>query len=402
MEFIAVAEEIKNNFLAELKLARAGKESSLRFIKHQLPDKSIIKNGELFQVIVIGGSVFRKALLKKENNQISIIDSKTENQPVFTTREQFLSFFTKRLYSNTPIVAINFAYALTPVFTDDMLDGVLISGSKENQFSGLVGLRVGKTIEKYIEQTKQIKISTATANDAICLLLSGIDTYPREALIGAIMGTGTNLSFFNEDRAVNLESENFDKFIPSKECLKIDKNSNQPKTALFEKETAGAYLYKQFNLLLKENNIDYPPLSSTKEISNLALGNRRQNTDSPDLIGNNRGQIADKTDNGNPSVSSVNSAIRPPYSVIGPPTNISDLAMRLLNKSAAYLAAQLAAIAEFKKHDLVIIAEGSLIWENNLYKSFIDEYLRRLSPNYKVALVKIENSSIMGGAKLVA
>ena len=67
MRFLQISEIIKKNFLQELRDANAGKTTSLRFIKHVLPTEKLVSDDEVFQVLVVGGTVFRKALLKKSS-----------------------------------------------------------------------------------------------------------------------------------------------------------------------------------------------------------------------------------------------------------------------------------------------------------------------------------------------
>lgn len=358
MEFLVSAQTIKPNFILELKKAASGETTSIRFIKHQLPSQKKVRDNGLFQVQVIGGSVFQKALVKKEHDKITILKSHTETLPLLTTKEIFLSYLARHFYLETDILAVNFAYPLNPVMRNKNFDGILLSGSKENQFQGLIGQKVGEAIEHYIGVKYQRTVTVSLTNDVICLLLSGIDTYPKEYLVGAIMGSGTNMTFFYENNVINLESGNFNKFTPSAECLEIDKGSKRPGTQLFEKETAGAYLYKHFNISIKKRGLSHPPLYSTKELYNIVL--------------NDKG------------------------------TEAQMIAFSLFERSAAYFAAQLAGLTAFKNYAMTFIMEGSMYWENPLYQNFLSEYLQKLSPDYKIMIVKVEESPIMGGAKLVA
>ena len=113
----------------------------------------------------------------------------------------------------------------------------------------------GKTeeIEQYVEHKYHKKIIASTANDTICLLLSGLIDHPWSKIAGGIVGTGLNFAIFlDEHTSVNIEAANFDKFICSDECKEIDSESAKPGAALFEKETAGAYLYRHFNIILEK------------------------------------------------------------------------------------------------------------------------------------------------------
>jgi hexokinase len=349
---------IKHAFEQELQQAVLHKKSSLLFIPHTIPELSHVQDGETFQVIVIGGSVFRKALVKKDKDTLIPGAYEEHAQPIFLSKESFLNYITTQIDPDVQVVGLNFAYPLSPVLTNDKLDGVLISGTKENTFTGLVHEQIGTAIEQAVRENSQRAVTVSVANDAICLLLSGLTMYPKENLVAAIMGTGTNITFFHDGNAINLESANFDKFSPSEECLAIDAKSAAPGTSLFEKETSGGYLYQQFNLLLRKQHSGHPPIASTKELKEIALD--------------------------------------------GKVPVLSDIAKSLIERSASYLSAQLAGVAAFKKQPITVIMEGSFFWQNTLYKDCVAACLQALSPDFPVTIVHVDNSPVLGGAKLVA
>jgi hypothetical protein len=81
--------------------------------------------------------------------------------------------------------------------------------------------------------------------------------------------------------------------------------------------------------------------------------------------------------------------------------HVKDLANSLIRKSAGMLAAQMAGLATFKKSDITVVMEGSFFWKDGIYHEQFSQSLKELSPEYTISVVKIENSSILGGAKLV-
>lgn len=354
---ITLLHTLTANFTQELRLASRGETSSLFFIKHTLPRHPLVERGEVFQVIVIGGSVFRKARAQVTEEGLRILAREEFPQPPFLTKEAFLSFFANHVDTDVSAIGLNFAYPLTPLFESGVLDGKLIHGSKENTFRGLHGEQIGKTLTTYIQETTGRSVTIAVANDVICLLLSGLTAYPKGQLVAGIMGTGTNLTFFHEGFAINLESANFNKFAPSPECLSIDATSAQPGNSLFEKEVAGGYLFQHFNLVVKKQTRDSPLLTSSKELSELAMQ-----------------QSATET-------------------VV--------LARKLLERSAGYFAAQLAGIAAFKEQPITVIMEGSFYWKNDMYKLHMENLLPRLSPLYPISIVHVDDSPIVGGAQLI-
>ncbi len=347
---IKTLSEIKNNFIDELVRAERNEPSSLPYIRHKLQSDPLISDNQVFQVIVIGGTVFRSALCKKENKEIKVISKNRLAPPKFSTAEDFLSFVCEHIDSSVSTLALNLAYPLEPIFENSHLDGVLISGSKENEFSGLVGKKVGQSISERIENSSGRHITVSVANDTLCLLLSGLSQFKKEELFGGIIGTGVNLAIFNSaGEAVNLESANFNKFSLSAEAKYIDDISTHKGKAIFEKEVSGAYLYKHYNLRHPGQLI-----SDTGVLAQLSQG-----TDS-------RAQEAQK----------------------------------LFDHSASLVACQIAGILEFKERDMVGIMEGSLFWKADNYKMLVETYVSMLT-KYSVHFTKVDDDSIIGGAMLV-
>lgn len=350
--------QIKNNFQEELKKSIQGEKTSLPFIRHAMPSSPLVKVDETFQVLVIGGTISKNAFVKKTKTGIKVLRNTQKDQPVFHTKESLLHFIEKELSKDVRVLALNFAYPLLPIATKTKLEGILVSGSKENTFEGLIGQNVCVEIEKYIFETRKQKILVSAANDTICLLLSGLTKYKWNNLACGIVGTGLNFALFlDQHTLVNLEAANFDKFGQTEEGKIIDAQSNQPGKALFEKETAGAYLFKKFNLRLKKQNIARELADSTKELSILSQENDQQ---------------------------------------------LAQLARDVLSESADLVACEIGGISEFLQRDLTFIMEGSLFWEGYHFKRRVDESLKKMGIKHSVLFEHVHNSPIVGAAKLVA
>lgn len=348
---------VSDDFARELHDAQDGKKTSLAFIIHELSLSPIVKEGEIFESMAIGGTIGKIANLKNSKGTIEIMDKK-EKKLSFKTEEEFLDFISSNLPENIDTLALNFAYPIKPVFENGKPDGILIAITKESKFHGLIGKLVGKEIENNIFAKRMKKIKVAVANDAVCLLTSALSQFREEELAAGIVGTGMNFAFFlSKNKLVNLESANFDKFPQTKAGRKVDEQSSQPGRHLFEKETAGGYLYKHFNLISKEKNIKYPEISSTKELDKISRADIPQ---------------------------------------------ISKIAQDLLKRSAQLVACQIVGITIFKKRNLVFNMEGSLFWKGNNYKKIVEETVKQLLPEYEIDFVEIEDSAILGAAKLVS
>lgn len=355
---------IFTSFLKELEDAKNGKKTSLPFIKHTLPSNPLVEEGDVFQVLVIGGTMFKKAMVKKLGESVKILSYEEKKQPIFDTKETLLSFIAGQLVTSAHVVAINFAFPMKPVFENGRLDGILLPGVKEHTFKGMIGRKLGKEVEEYAAKHLKRKITVSVANDTICLLLSGLTQFSWEKLAGGIVGTGVNFALFLEkDKVVNLEAGNFDKLPQSPQGKEIDKVSTNKGRHLFEKETSGAYLYRHFNSIIEQQDLDVSPLSSTFDLKKLAVED----------------------------------------------ASVSPLARKLLLYSAGLIAAEISGIAAFMKKQphattdsLVFIMEGSFFWGGNMYKNAVKQFVKELLPKQTITFVKIEDSPILGAAKLVS
>ncbi len=352
----ATLAQIAGDFYCEIKSSAEGKNTSLPFIINPLHKNDGSMAQDTFQAMVIGGSYFQSVNVDLKNSEF-IFRSKTELiQPAFHTKEDFLTFVDQNLDKNIRVLAMNFAYPVEPLLRKDRIDGILKTGTKEQEFTGLIHKKVGKTIEEYIKIKHNRTIKVLAANDAVCLLLAGLDISERSKLAGGIIGTGLNFSFFLDDkRIVNLEAGNFDKFPISEEALILDAVSSSPGTGLLEKEVSGRYLFELYNLITRREGSAADRIVSTKELSVIA-----EDSEKPG----------------------------------------SDLAKALLKRSAMLTAAQISGICKYKESDMNFIMEGSLFWKGFNYKQQVSEYCELLSPEFKADFIKIEDSSLKGAAML--
>lgn len=348
--------DIKNSFIQELNLAQVGKPSSFPFIINEIPESSLVKDNETFQVIVIGGTNGISATVQKTENFCKILSHEKIILPLLANKEAFFLLIEKYLSTSVSVLALNFAFAIDPVFENGKLDGRLLVGAKGHALRGLVGEKIGARLEQYVLEKLNKKILVSVANDTVCLLLSGLEKVPTVKLSAGVIGSGINFAIFlNSHKLVNLESGNFSKFPLSSEVEEIDSESAKPGTYLYEKEVAGVYLYKHFNIKLRHNHIAHSAISSTKEMDILA-----------------------RDDSG----------------------EVGKIARDLLKKSAKLVACQVAAIMEYKKTNMTFVIEGSLFWKGFEYKKTVEETLETLT-TYKADFVEVKDSGIVGAAHLV-
>lgn len=350
---------VADAFTKELQTAQAGNKTSFAYIPHQFASHPIVKNREMFQVLVIGGSVYRSAIVSKDSTGIHIVSQESGQQPMFDTEATFLQFISEKVDPKVNVVGINFAYALDPVFERGRLDGLMVGGNmKDNAFAGLENKALGTTIEQYMKQKRNQDIVVSAANDTICLLLSGLTQYSWDQVAAGIVGTGMNFAIFTDKNTmINLESAHFDKFELSKEAALVDSASMNKGRALLEKEVAGAFLHKVFNEGVKLRNIQCEPLVSTEQID--------------DLAENGKGDI-------------------------------KVYANELLDRSASLVAAQVGGITQFLERDTAFVMEGSLFWKGYKYRERVERFVQEMSLEYSVSYIHIPDSGVFGGAKLVA
>lgn len=355
---LSALQETTSNFVSELERSAKGEKTSLAFIKNTIPSSPLVKEGETFQVMVIGGTVYVSALMKKTADSVEIISIKETTLPFFYTKDIFLDFVEKNL-SDVSLLTINFGYPIKPLFHEGKLEGILLFGSKESTFTSLLNENVAEEIEKYILQKQNRNIKVTLANDTICLLLSGLIEQQDEYLAAGIIGTGINFACFLDNvTPVNLEAGGFDKFPQSPTGKEIDDASNMQKYHIFEKEISGGYLYKHFNLILEEKKINYPPLIETAQLSDISENEKNE--------------------------------------------EIRLLAQNLLLQSAQFTACAIAGITNFKQHDMTFVMQGSVFWKGYKYKETVEKILKELAPQYKVKFLKVEHADLLGAAKLVA
>ena len=311
-------QQIAKNFLSELTSASQNKQSSLSFIKNTFPTQPLVQRG-LVQVFVIGGTNYEtsKATIAPDGSITELENGrKTEKVPKFLDKHSFIHFIENLIDPACTAIAINFAWPIEPTKGSfGELDGILIHGTKEHLFEGLLGKAIGATIKKAINFDKPITV----VNDTVCLGQNGL-----------VVGSGFNICL----NSTNLEAGSFNDFPPTDELEIIDHISKNKGYGRFEKMLSGNYLPLQYNLLAKNHQSGLPHLVSGKELTKLA-----------------------ETDG----------------------TEAGDLARALLNRSARLVAAAIAGAYLFLNEDkLTFQTDGSLFWKGWEYKKTVEEALATL------------------------
>lgn len=343
---------LKDNLLDEFRQAEKGRKTSLAYAVHKFnPEK---KQARSAKAIVVGGTNIAAADVTREGLSINFSEVYTDVLPEIDRAERLFEIIEKTAGNSDGIFGLNFAYPMRPLLRDGRLDGILIKGTKEHSFDGLVGKEIGLAVEKFFSD-KNRDVTITCANDTVCLVLAGLSGYDPSTLAAGVVGTGFNFGFFNDrSEIVNLESGNFSGFLPSDSCRILDRESRDPGEQLFEKETSGAYLHLHYNIINAERGNAAKKIEDAEELSNAAAA-------------------GDK------------------------------LAEELFEKSASLVAAEIAAIYQFRGKPLLnLTIEGSLYWKGWMFRENVEKYLESLGvPRGAVNIRFIEESSIVGAAELV-
>jgi hexokinase len=346
--------DIYHAFLAELRAAANGEQTSIPYITHTLPSRQKKETDETIQVLVIGGTNCISAHVQITKGTARIIKKEHRDIPSFTTKDIFLQFVESLIDTAMEKIAVNFSHAIEPQMRNGFLDGKFMFGAKEHPFHGLEGQCVGEEVKNHIQTTQKRGVSVSVANDTICLLLSGLTVGAWDTIACGIVGTGMNMALFqDENTLVNLESGEFSSFDQSPEGTAIDTKSEQPGNALFEKEVSGAYLYQHYNIRAAEKGV--PLISSTEELSDLAEKGKGEEC---------------------------------------------DIARSIFSHSARLTGAQIAAISTFHSKHITFVMEGSLFWQAWQYKGLVQDTVSTLEPHHPVHFVEVPDSSVIGAAQL--
>jgi hexokinase len=364
---ITQLQSFASNLISEIKNSEQNQNTDLAFAVNNLDQVDSVKENEVFQVMMMGGSHLESALVKYTNGKPEILSFYEDDLPTLVSKQVVMELFAKNYDPNVKFVALNFAYPLKPIIREGVLDGVLLHGTKEHTFKNLVGQTVGEEIEKYIEFAKGKKVRVSICNDTVALGLASLgfkEGFDQNNTVFGVVGTGFNFGTFqSKSELVNLESGNFSNFEQSYTGLILDALSPNYGKQKLEKEVGGAYLVRHFNILanLEKLNIN---LKNTKEMSHLA-------------------------ESGDPK--------------------LAELISKVFERAASLVAMHIYALYQWKKQKspqnknfkLLILIEGSLFLKGFRFRQYVDKYILELGlkkEDYHIDHFK--NIGLYGVAKL--
>jgi hypothetical protein len=362
-------QETSTNFHKELKLAELNNDSDLDFQKIGIETHQNIPENELFQTILIGGSHLESALVKVIQGQVKIYKFTSKEFNTLPNGEELMKIVLDSLDPNVKHLNISLAYKTRHYTRNGLIDGVVVTSSKEHNLESLQGKSLGEEIEKKVLERKgrQIKVSVVNNNVSLGIAACRKESAKSdlETTITGIVSSGVNFGLFDSriSKFINLESGNFGNYKQSNSAKILDSHSQNPGRNLCEKEVGLVYLWRLFNLEAVSEDIKQ---RLTGPADFLELINSKETTKS------------------------------------------SNLAQKLFQKSAALVASQIAGIIYFKDEKQIsknqvykIILEGDLFWKNQQYRELVKKNLEVIgisSSRYK--FIKINFGFLLGVALL--
>ena len=349
---------------------------SLPMIPTYLSDAGQIPRGEPVAVIDAGGTNFRCALVRLEEDGCHSEKMRKWKMPGIdkpATWEEFIRFTADAI---EPLMSeadkIGFCFSYSADITPEM-DGRVQRIDKEVVILGCEGQLVGASLLKELERRGIFGKKIVILNDTVAVLLGGLaagDENGTGCAIGQVSGTGTNtccslpekriekLGRGGERRmVVNLESGMYDGMPRGDFDRELDRDSHNPGIKLFEKMTAGVYLGELCHRMLRaaaEEGLLSP--ESAEKVSSLGW------IDSSVIDAWSMGEKLEQIAAGKEDADFVRT-----------------LCKAMFERSARCMCANLAAIAILSEEKNVsICAEGSLVQKSRVYRPTLERLLREV------------------------
>lgn len=250
-------------FLEDMEKGLSGRESTLEMIPTYIETGGEIAVGESVVAIDAGGTNFRVARVRFDEQRRPIIEGmKTEMMPGVKEevgKDEFfevMAGYIRDMVERQESIGFCFSYP-TEIFPNK--DGRAILLCKEVKAKAVEGEIVGENLNLALrgmggKGAKRIVI----LNDTVATLLAGKGSSDRlfGGYIGFILGTGTNCCYVEKNsnitkvsgldpqksQIINCESGGFGRFRRGRIDLEYDRTTVDPGVHVFEKLISGAYL----------------------------------------------------------------------------------------------------------------------------------------------------------------
>jgi len=257
-------------------------------------------------------------------------------------------------------------------------DAELIRWTKEIDIPEMVGKPIGKPLMDYLNNHPGIPTTftdVKVINDTVACLFAGLSDVDKDAYLGLIVGTGTNMAGLmqmnkiakmnNKGRGfvpVNLESGNFNPpYLTVIDGL-VDAMSNNKGSQRFEKSISGGYIGELFKTVFSDRKIKYN--FDGESLSNI-MNNPQDN-----------------------------------------PAEFVNVANWLFTRSANLVAASLAGLIQvLLSHDetvktVCLAADGSVFWKSsdNYHQQVADQLKALLPDDVVVTMAELVEANLIGSA----
>ena len=255
--------------LEDMRRGLAGEKSDMPMIPTYLSNDAQLPLGRSVAVIDAGGTNFRSALVRFEEDGCHVSELSKCRMPGVgepCTWEEFISFVADRI---EPLMgraeSIGFCFSYSADITPDM-DGRVIRIDKEVVVTGSEGKLIGASLRAELERRGITGKRVVILNDTVAVLLggaAGLDKRAYSGFIGQVSGTGTNTCVSLPERLIgklgsseergmiiNMEAGLYTGIPRGSFDLMLDSASNNPGLKAFEKLTAGVYLGQLCRLML--------------------------------------------------------------------------------------------------------------------------------------------------------
>ncbi len=271
--------EIANNLQAKIEEGLERENAEILAIPTYLnPPKGKIEDQKVL-VLDWGGTNFRAAIVEFKDNLPIIIDSvkgtlSSQDTVGFDMNKlmEKMTEYIEQLKLDDSIVRIGYCFSY-PASSERNGDAKLLRWTKGFNIPDMIGKTIGEHLLDYLNNHKNIPCrfrSIKVINDTVSCLFAGLSAQGRDAYIGLIVGTGTNMAALmpinkiqkvrSKDTGaipVNLESGNFKPpYLTTIDNL-VDAMSNSQGNQRFEKAISGGYLGEIFKTIFPLRRIPY-------------------------------------------------------------------------------------------------------------------------------------------------
>ena len=258
-----VAEELLASFLGEMDNGLAGDASSVAMIPAYVGAEGTVPVGKPVAVIDAGGTNLRVCIATfNEEGEVELSGFSKQPMPGRFEEKTKAEFYQVLVDALEPLKdefdSIGFCFSY-PATIKPNYDGQLLHWTKEIKIPELVGEHVGAGLLEALKERGIEGKKVVVLNDTVACLLAGLakgQAFNASSYIGFILGTGTNTAYVEQNnkigklegylaagsQVINVESGGFAAFKRGPKDLKLDEESVNPGSHVFEKLLSGVYM----------------------------------------------------------------------------------------------------------------------------------------------------------------